>query len=365
MQDLMVRNILASMTDSLLVIGRQGEIIYANKATENILGCNLETLRADGFGVTFFTNEDNYEFNQLIVDTIQEKSLNRYSEVPYHHPDGSMRRLAVTMSYLVDGTKQEDSFVGFIAIFKDITEVFELRQSEKRLEEERQRVSSEKVQSLQKLAAGVAHEIRNPTVTIGGFAGRLLKLKGLPDQVFDYARKILDGAIRLESLVEQVQSYCDIAAPVLVETNVAEIIEKTISDLAGAARAKDIGIGFLNQTAEGSLGEFDPAMLQKAMVHLLENAIYFAPEGSLVQVVLTETSRETVIEVRDRGPGIRPADMEYIFNPFFSTRPDASGMGLATVQRIANEHMGTIAVESVSDRGACVRLRLPRRWYQP
>lgn len=210
MEDLVIQNILESMTDSLMVIGPKGEIVYANEATEDILGCDLQALRKNGLGVTFFTRETNNEFNQIIVDAIHQKAVRSYSEVTYHHPGGTTKRLAVTASYLFDSTKPDDSFVGFMAMCKDITEVHEFRQNEKRLLEERQRVANEKAQGLQKLAAGVAHEIRNPTVTVGGFAARLLRLKELPEIAFEYARKIMDGAKRLESLVEEVQRYCDI-----------------------------------------------------------------------------------------------------------------------------------------------------------
>jgi PAS domain S-box-containing protein len=360
-EDLIIQNILESMTDSLLVIGPQGEILYANKATEDILGCDLESLRENGLGVTFFTREENYLFNQFIVDAVQDKSLKTYSEVSYHHPDGSMRRLAATMSYLIDPAGPRDNFVGFMAIYKDITEVYKLRQREKRVAEERRRVAIEKAESLQKLAAGVAHEIRNPTVTIGGFAARLLKLKGVPEEVSNYARKILDGAARLELLVKHVQTYCDITRADLMERSVAEVVRGSIVAVDQAAREKNIGIALLDESSHDMTCHIDPGMLRSALIHLLDNAIDFSPDGSEVDVVVTATSEDVVIEIRDCGTGISPGDEKYLFDPFFSTRPDKSGMGLATVQRIAHEHMGTVSVESLPGRcGTRACLRFPR-----
>jgi PAS domain S-box-containing protein len=363
MQDLMIQNILESMTDSLMVIGPDGEIVYANKATEEVLGCDLEALRTNGLGITFFTTEENYEFNQIIVDAIQQMAIKSYNEVQYCHPDGSLRRLAVTTSYLVDPTKSADSFVGFMAICKDITEVFALRQSEKTLLEDRQRVANEKAQSLQKLAAGVAHEIRNPAVTVGGFAARLLKLKELPDVAVACARKILDGAKRLESLVEEVQSYCDITHAELAERDIAEIVRKTAEELTPVAGKKHITLRFLDETSGVCSCHCDPELLSKALVHVLRNAMEFSPDGGLVEAVLSGTDETVTIEIRDFGTGIHAEDLDYIYDPFFSTLPDKSGMGLAVVQRIVNEHMGTLTVESEYGRGTRVRLCLPRHQH--
>lgn len=360
MEDLMMRNILESMEDSLVVIDRQGEIVYTNKATERILGCNLDNLRADGLGATFFANDENYEFNQVIVDAIQEKSVHNYREVNYHHPDGSTRRLAATTSYLMDDTSSATRFIGFMAMFKDITEVFLLRRQEKHLIEERQKVLSEKAQSMQKLATGVAHEIRNPTVTIGGFAARLLRLDDVPKVVPDCADKILSGAQRLESLVEDVESYCDLGAPKLVKGNVVGVVKESVAQVAPTARSRNIDIKLRDDISRDTVSHFDPDLLRRAMVSLLQNSIDFSDKGSCVDIVVSATHEEIVIEVQDKGDGIRPEDMNYVFNPFFSTRADRPGMGLPTVRKIVHEHMGNLSVDSSRGLGTTVRVSLPR-----
>ena len=98
-----------------------------------------------------------------------KKDIKNYREVDYRHPDGSVRRLAVTTSYLLARGDHESTFVGFVALFKDITEVFRLRRIEHNLVKEKERIDRARISSLHKLAMGVAHEIRNPVVTIGGF----------------------------------------------------------------------------------------------------------------------------------------------------------------------------------------------------
>ena len=360
MEDILMRNILESMEDSLIVIDRQGEIVYANKATERILGCNLDALREDGLGVTFFANEQNYDFNQVIVDAIQEKSVHNYREVDYLHPDGSTRRLAATTSYLLDASSSAERFIGFVAMFKDITEVFLLRRRENYLIEERQKVLNEKVQSMQKLATGVAHEIRNPTVTIGGFAARLIKLEDVPKVVPECADRILDGARKLESLVENVESYCDLAVPRLVQGSIIEVVRESIAEVVATARLKDIEIRLNDEIPEGTVSHYDPGLLRRAMVSLLHNSIDFSPAGSEVDLIVDATSEHVVIEVKDRGSGIGTQDIDFVFNPFFSTRADRPGMGLATVLKIVHEHMGYLVVDSEPGVGTVVSVSLPR-----
>ena len=103
---------------------------------------------------------------------------------------------------------------------------------------------------------------------------------------------------------------------------------------------------------------FDAALLRTALVELLDNAIDFSEAGSTVTVTVYPTGEGTAIEVADSGSGIDPRDRDYIFDPFFSTKTHASGMGLPMVERIVHEHLGKIDVDSEPGRGTTVRIVL-------
>jgi signal transduction histidine kinase len=105
---------------------------------------------------------------------------------------------------------------------------------------------------------------------------------------------------------------------------------------------------------------FDPFLVRLAVVHLVKNSIDFSPEGGLVDVSLSVADEGTVLEVKDSGSGIADQDLEYIFDPFFSTRARGSGMGLAIVERIVREHMGRIEVDSKLGTGTTIRLIIPK-----
>jgi PAS domain S-box-containing protein len=360
MEDLVIKNILESMTDSLIVIGKKGEIIYTNSATASVLGCDIEQLKRLGLGITFFSMEQNVAFNQIFIDAIRDKSLRSYAEVPYIQPNGTRKRLSVTTSYLMKLHDGEQDFLGIIALFKDITETADLREREKALLEARQKASQEQIKALQKLAAGVAHEIRNPIVTIGGFATRIMKNSDMPEPVIRQAHFILENSKKLERVVTEVQRYCDIDIRIQSLVELEKVIEEAIVAVSHEMISKGMKCAIEKDVGVKTECQCDPDLLRAALEQLLENAIYFAPENSTISIKLSRTANELSVSIQDQGTGISPGDMAYIFNPFFSTRADKPGMGLPTVLRIINAHMGFIAVDSENGTGTCITITLPR-----
>lgn len=354
-----VKSILDSMSDCLIVLDQNGDILYANKTTGQMLGCSPDDLIQHGLEMLFFTSEKNYDFSQLFLDAIQRKNVNNYSEVDYHHPDGSIRRLAGTTSYLVTVGEHESSFIGFVTLFKDITEVFNLRREEKELIREKDRIAKEKIRSLHKLAMGVAHEIRNPMVTIGGFATRILKDEKNPDETRRCGRIIVEHVKQLEVVVDRVHECCDLPNMSPTKGNISTVVAAAVSAMASLGLKRNVSLKFQDQMPEQHSVTFDPSLFLLAVKQVLENAIGFSSDGAVVDVAVYPSSEGTVVEVKDYGKGIRDEDKEYIFDPFFSTRGHGTGMGLAIVERVVHEHMGRIEVESEFEKGTTVRIILP------
>lgn len=357
--EVVLDNILESMSDSLIVVGHRGDVLYANRATAEILGYGLTELKEKGLAQVFFLRDENYDFNQLFVDAVWNKSINQYSEVDYHHPDGSVRRLAATTSYLIAGEEDQSAFAGIVALFKDITETFNLIRKEKQLIKEKERIAGQKIESLRKLAMGVAHEIRNPVVTIGGFSARMLRDENNPEHTRRSAANILEDAGRLERLVEEVQRYCNLPRVSLVPGQLGAPIEAAVEYVRPKAAKKEIDIVLSQLNAGSRQLVFDPALVKEALIHLLDNAIDFSPEGSRVEVSLRYDDQGATIDVKDSGAGIGEADLPFVFDPFFSTRAQGSGMGLSIVERIVQEHMGRIEAQSSPGQGTTVSMFIP------
>ncbi len=354
-----VKSILDSMSDCLIVLDQQGNILYANKTSGQMLGCSPGDLIEHGLEMLFFISEKNHDFNQIFLDAVHGKNVNDYSEVDYHHPDGSVRRLAGTTSFLIAEREHESSFIGFVALFKDISEVFNLRREEKRLIREKDRIAREKISSLHKLSMGVAHEIRNPMVTIGGFAARIVKNEKNPEETRRYGLIIVDHVKHLEKVVDRIHECCELPELSPIKGNISKVVAEAVSGMGSLGLKRDISARFRDQMPEQHSVTFDPHLFRLAVKQVLENAIGFSHDGGVVDVAVYATDEGTVLEVKDYGKGINDEDKEYIFDPFFSTRAHGTGMGLAIVEKVVHEHMGRIEVESKLGKGTTVRIILP------
>lgn len=359
MDYVLIKNILNSVSDCLIVLDREGRVIYANEATQDILGHSQEDLQGKLLLAALLGTEENVYFHQLFIDAMEKGSVHDYKEVNYHHPLGTIRRLAATTSYLLGGEQEGNTFIGFVAQFKDITEVFRLRREEEELLREKERASREKSESLHKLAMGVAHEIRNPVVSIGGFAARIAREEKISEEIKEYSDHIIQAAGRLEKVVHDVDQCCSLPPPNLTDGDLSQVVKTVVEARRSNAAERHISLDMHSSIPLGHGFRFDPILIGKAMDALLDNAIHFSREGGQVNVSLGLTDGCAVIEVQDFGAGISSQDLEFVFDPFFSTRPRASGLGLTLVKRVVREHTGEIEVESEPGTGTTIRILLP------
>ncbi len=288
-----VRSILDSMSDSLLVLGQDGGVLYANRITGSILGCSPDDLMEHGLDMLLLLNDKNDDFNRIFIDVIHGKNINNYTEVDYYHPGGTVRRLAATTSYLMALGEHETSIMGFVALFKDITEIFTLRRQEKELLCEKDKTAKEKIRSLHKLAMGVAHEIRNPMVTIGGFAARIQKDDKNPEDTRRYGRIIVEHANQLEKVADRVRQCCDLPAMSLVTGSISKVVGETVSAMVPVGLKNKITLKFHSRIPEEHSVTFDPYWFRLAVEQILENAIGFSTDGGTVDAAIFEIGEGT------------------------------------------------------------------------
>ena len=154
----------------LLVINPDGEIVTSNNAASNILGYACRMFEGKGWGDLFLEDSRNQAFNQVILDVIQEKKVNLHRRVPYVQPGGRTLQLSITGSFL----RENEQIAGIVLILHDVTELQLLHDREKQVLREKHRLEHERAEGLTRLAMAVAHQIRNPVMSIGGFAVRIL-----------------------------------------------------------------------------------------------------------------------------------------------------------------------------------------------
>ncbi|MBU1276550.1 MAG: PAS domain-containing protein [Proteobacteria bacterium] len=360
-QQAAIKNVVASMSDGLMVINQDGEIVFTNPALTGILDLLPDQMLGRGWAELFFKDPANREFNQIIVDIITESIYHYNKQVTYKVPAGGTKDLIITTA-LLPSEEDGKEVGGVLVMFKDVSELTQMHRRSRELLRQSRRLFQEKLEGLDRLARAVAHEIRNPVTTIGGLAGRLLADKPPESRDARYLQRILDGTARLERMVEEVRIYADLPAPVRRPANLAEWLGKVVAPFRSLAKKQGVrlslsGAGKGHQAAEAMI---DPPLLAKVLEIILTNALEAMPQGGQLKVGLMCDSVSGVIAVSDTGKGMSPADLPYVFDPFFTTKADAVGMSLAIAKRIALEHQGDITVASRPGCGTTFTLTIPQ-----
>jgi signal transduction histidine kinase len=220
---------------------------------------------------------------------------------------------------------------------------------------------SERLAALGQLTAGLAHELRNPLGTIKASSEMLRNpaMQSRADVMAEMAGYIGSEADRMNSLIS---SFLDFARPLQirpVETDLRSAIDDVIRQQADlAARC---GVRVLPRVPEGPLTfQFDPDLVKVALSNLVQNAIQASRAGQEVELRVAPSDGDVKIFVTDHGTGIPADQLENIFNPFFTTKPNGVGLGLAIVSKIADEHHGHIYVFSEPGQGTRFELALPK-----
>ncbi|HET7433786.1 MAG TPA: ATP-binding protein [Thermoanaerobaculia bacterium] len=219
----------------------------------------------------------------------------------------------------------------------------------------------EQLAALGELVAGVAHEVRNPLFGLGMTLDLLQPLvPPAPDteELFDTLRKWVD---RLNRLMENLLEYGKTWTIDLREGQLDQVIDMAIDESAAFAAANGV---IIDRDIESPLPLLmDANRLARVFSNLITNAVQHSPERAHVTVrarLIPDGDREIIeCTVQDQGPGFRPADLPRIFQPFFTRRRGGTGLGLSIVQRIVDEHGGTVAASNAADSGAIITVRIP------
>lgn len=220
---------------------------------------------------------------------------------------------------------------------------------------------SERLAALGQLTAGLAHELRNPLGTIKASAEMLTKqsTRTRPEVMSEMAGYIGSEVDRMSGLVS---SFLDFAKPLQIHPITAElrpVIEDVVRQQAQLAKSVPVTLS-LQLSGPGPSFAFDPDLLKSALSNLIENAIQASAPGQEVEIRADATDENVIIFVTDHGQGIQPQHLENIFNPFFTTKPQGVGLGLAIVAKIVDEHQGRINVFSERGAGTRFEMTLPR-----
>ena len=335
-------NVVENMPIGLIALDDQHRIAAFNHTAEAVLQRSFREVIGKDAEFTL-PPELCAELRYLeIQDQVIEK------EIDCTAGDGKIVPLEVGASLLEDENK---TFLGYVILFKDLTEVRALRKEIER---------SRRLASVGRLAAGVAHEIRNPLSSIKGFATYFKERYQKVPEDQNTANIMIQEVDRLNRVVGQLLEF---ARPVKISpqpTILENLINDSIRLVEPQAKEKQISVRH-KTTAPMNKVLVDSDRINQVLLNLYLNAIESMESGGELDVQLSHGNARQDIEIRvsDTGCGIQKDDLTKIFDPYFTTKSSGTGLGLAIAHNIVEAMDGTIKVESQPGKGTTFTLRLP------
>jgi nitrogen-specific signal transduction histidine kinase len=331
-----------NMPAGLLIVNTTGIISSANPAAEQALGIRGLSYRrySEALG-------ESSQLTKLVAECLVDGRIFRREQVDHTAPVGDTNRLGVTISPIRRGNEKVS---GAICLLSDLTELATLQQ---------QVELKKHLAALGELSAGIAHEFKNALATISGYA-QMIRAEAAEGEVSDYAERILEQTRNITHVVTEFLKY---ARPL-------EISDESVALQTLVERvASDVGEGAPNVkvSCDGELGSVagDEGLLRQALLNLARNAAEACGSANGGQVTLRgEIVRNgdaalQRITIFDNGPGIPEAALPKLFQPFFTTKPQGTGLGLAVVQKIIVQHGGQVEARNQAEGGAAFIVTLP------
>ncbi|WNF21239.1 PAS domain S-box protein [Mesobacillus jeotgali] len=261
--------------------------------------------------------------------------------------DGSFYWVATT---IVPFLNENGKPYQYLAIRNDITEK---KKSEEMLHRQ------DKLAAVGQLAAGVAHEIRNPLTSMKGYA-EFLQLDETDPQRQEFIEIILDEIDRVNNIVEEFMVLAKPKAVELEEQNIIPIVQNVVSMLKFEARKRNVRLDF-DATEEIIQIECDENRLKQVFLNFIKNGIEAMPDGGDLKVRTEIQDDNVVISIKDTGVGIPPETLKKIGEPFYTTKKNGNGLGLMVSFKIIESHNGKVYIESEQNKGTTFKIMLPAK----
>lgn len=333
------QNVVESMINGLISIDESGAITTINQTASEIIG--IDPSDAEGRSISEVLKNGECDIQEVMVTDrpVVEK------EITFKRREGNIP-LSISASTLKD---EEGKVIGAVVVIRDLQEIKELQEKVKR---------TERLASLGRLAAGIAHEIRNPLSSIRGFAKYFQGKFDPKTKDIKYAEAMVDEIDRLNRIIEALLDFARPAEPKLKPHSIADILDHTLQliqadiDAESMKVVKDIQDGIPDVMV-------DRDQMIQAILNILLNAVEAMDRYGQITLSASIESDNLRIDISDTGSGISEEDMAKVFDPFFTTREKGTGLGLAIVHKIVENHNGEIRVDSIMGKGTTFTILLP------
>lgn len=334
--------ILSGMASGLISCNRDGIVTHFNLSAQRL----LQIEERDALGRRY--NEvltDLPEVKDLIARTLEGECNFSRVELEVNHGDEDMS-LGISTTLIRD---ERDRRVGATVIMTDLTEVKKLQ---------RDIAYKDKMAALGETAAGLAHELRNSMTAVLGFGNLIKKLSEENPQLMQVAESISIEASATEQMLTRFLEFAQPTSFSLAEVDICSTARELIAGFENLASELNIRLTFSCDSSSRVVA--DKLALRQIISNLLSNAVEATPANGEVSVDIRPTGNGTIrLEVSDGGPGIPDDLRNKVFNPFFTTKEDGTGLGLCTVKKFVDGMNGTISLSSFESDQFSLTVELP------
>ncbi len=329
-----------SLPMGIVVVDKDSNVNYINDAACFLLAeCfadagkeNAEDLLPDGIWQLRkkITMGESVAEKELFLETADKKTL----------------PVLVSVTDIID---EKDNALGFVFILKDLSEL-------KELEIKMQR--KEKLAALGSLAAGIAHEVRNPLSSIKGYATFFASLFEKESENRKAAYIMAEEVDRVDRVISELLEFAKPAELKLKETDMEQLIANSLRIIKH--EAADAGVNLIKEFDQPlPVLKIDPDRFIQVLLNLYINAIQAMEDGGDLTIKAGIEKDALILEICDTGTGISPENQESVFNPYFTTKKQGTGLGLAIVYKIIESHNGTIHIQSIKGKGTTFVILIP------
>ncbi len=338
--------IVESIRSGLITTDLDGVIYTFNAAATEITGFRSDEMKARSIYDLFGDIREPIEISLAVAAGGEQ--LPRF-EADLTTPDGFAVRIGYSVSHLLS---EENQATGLIITFQDLTEIRSMEESVRR---------KDRLAAVGRVAAGLAHEIRNP---LGAMRGAIQVLESrMPPESLQAGLMdiILKESDRLNNIITNFLGYARPAAGDFTETDIGEAIRSTIVLLSHSPDVKESHILTTDLSEKPTVISADPTQIKQIFWNLARNALQAMPEGGSLNVALEQIPNNRIrIRFEDTGSGMSPEQVEQLFEPFSNSTTGGTGLGLSIVYQIVKDHNGAINVRSREGAGTIITVELPK-----
>jgi two-component system sensor histidine kinase HydH len=333
--------VVASLPVGLIATDKDGRIAFYNSAAEGITGLDLAQARGKESDTVLPRHLCGLKESLELGESISEK------EMECEFTENKIVPVSISASKIIN---EEDQFVGQVLIIRDLGEV-------RRLQDEIRR--TEKLAAIGGLAAGVAHEIRNPLSSIKGIASYYKDKFEDGSEDKEMAGVMIEEVDRLSRVISELLEFARPTKLNLKPSNLNELLKHSARLIEQEATAKNVQVQ-MDLNPDSVRADVDPDRLTQCFLNLYLNALQVMENGG--QLTIRSSTRgddSVVIDIKDNGAGISPDDLGKIFDPYYTTKPKGTGLGLPIVHKIIEAHQGQVKVRSTVGQGTVFSIILP------